>query len=194
MMASGMEKISTDAIWAHFSDRLRAFIGKRVREESDVQDVLQDVFAKIHAGLGALKEGDKIEAWLFQVARRAIIDHFRCRSGKRRASELPDDLSGRISSRDVGAEVASWLDPMMALIPEEDREALRLADLGGLSQKDLAARLGLSVTGAKSRVQRARRRLKDALLDCCHVELDRRGNAIDYAKKKSGNCGSCSCD
>lgn len=193
MMASAMEKISTDAIWANFSGRLRAFIGTRVRGEGDVQDVLQDVFAKIHAGLGSLKEGDKLEAWLFQVARRAIVDHFRSRSGKRRASELPDDLSEPTSSGSVAAEVASWLEPMMALIPEEDQEALRLADLEGLTQKDLAARLDLSVTGAKSRVQRARRRLKDALLDCCHVELDRRGNAIDYAKRKSGDCGSCSC-
>jgi RNA polymerase sigma-70 factor (ECF subfamily) len=82
---------------------------------------------------------------------------------------------------------------MMALLPEEDREVLRRADLEGLSQKDLAARLGLSVTGAKSRVQRARKRLKEAVLDCCHVEMDRRGNAIDYTRKRR-DCGPCSCE
>jgi RNA polymerase sigma-70 factor (ECF subfamily) len=163
-----------------------------VREENDVQDVLQDVFARIHSGLRSLREDEKLEAWLFQVARHAILDHFRTRSGMRRAGELPDDLSEKIPPADVSAEVASWLEPMMGLLPEDDREALRLTDLDGLRQKDLAARLGLSVTGAKSRVQRARARLKDALLRCCHLETDRRGNVIGYTRKKS-DCGPCSC-
>jgi RNA polymerase sigma-70 factor (ECF subfamily) len=183
-----MDKTSTQAIWMQFGDRLRGFIARRVRGDADIEDVLQEAFAKIHAGLGGLKAGEKLEAWLFQVARRAMMDHFR----KRRPLELKADLPGKIEAGDLRAEVASWLDPLMTLIPEEDREALRLTDLEGLSQKDLAARLGLSVTGAKSRVQRARRRLKQALLDCCHVELDRRGNAIDYTKKR-GDCGPCSC-
>jgi len=192
MIAVGMKKISTDAIWANFSDRLRAFIGRRVREESEVQDVLQNVFAKIHSGLDSLQEAEKLEAWLFQVARRAIIDHFRSRSGKRRTAELPEDLSQEIPAADVSAEVASWLDAMMSLIPEEDREALRLTDLEGASQKELASRLGLSVTAAKSRVQRARQKLKEAVLKCCHIELDRRGNAIGCTKKRE-DCGPCSC-
>jgi len=192
MMTTGMKKISTDTIWATFSDRLRAFIGSRIREESEIQDVLQDVFAKIHAGLDSLREGEKLEAWLFQVARRAIIDHFRSHSGKRRTAELPEELSQEIPATDVSAEVASWLDPMMSLIQEEDREALRLTDLEGASQKELASRLGISVTAAKSRVQRARQKLKDAILECCHIELDRRGNAIDFTKKRD-DCGPCSC-
>ena len=154
--------MTTDAVWAAFSGRLRGFIAKRVREEVDIDDILQDVFAKIHAGLGDLKDGEKLEAWLFQVARRAVIDHYR----KRRLVELPEEVAEKASPRDISAEVASWLDPMMSLLTEEDREALRLTDLEGLSQKDLAARLDLSVTGAKSRVQRARVRLKEALLDC----------------------------
>jgi RNA polymerase sigma-70 factor (ECF subfamily) len=183
-----MDKTSTQAIWMQFGDRLRGFIARRVRGDADIEDVLQEAFTKIHAGLGGLKAGEKLEAWLFQVARRAMMDHFR----KRHPLELAEDPPGKVEAGNLRAEVASWLDPLMTLIPEEDREALRLTDLEGLSQKDLAARLGLSVTGAKSRVQRARRRLKEALLDCCHVELDRRGNAIDYTKKR-GDCGPCSC-
>ena len=181
--------MTTDAIWTAFSGRLRGFIAKRVRADVDIDDILQDVFAKIHAELGGLQEEERLEAWLFQVARRAIADHYR----RRRASGLPAELADEPASRDVSAEVASWLDPMMSLLPEEDREALRLTDLEGLSQKDLAGRLGLSVTGARSRVQRARVRLKEALLDCCHVELDRRGRPVDYTKKQGG-CGPCSCD
>jgi RNA polymerase sigma-70 factor (ECF subfamily) len=188
-----MSKASTENVWSLFSDRLRGFIATRVRDPADIEDILQEVFAKIHAGLGGLKDTDKLEAWLFQVARRAILDHFRSRAGKRRSAELPEDVAEEPAEATISKEVASWLDPMMALLPEEDREVLRRADLVGLSQKDLAARLGLSVTGAKSRVQRARKRLKEAVLDCCHVEMDRRGNAIDYTRKRR-DCGPCSCE
>jgi len=176
--------VTTAAIWSAFSARLRGFIAKRVREEVDIDDILQEVFAKIHAGLGGLQEEDRLEAWLFQVTRRAIVDHYR----KRRALALPEDVAEKTVPKDISAEVASWLDPMMSLLPEADQEALRLT-----SQKDLASRLGLSVTGARSRVQRARTRLKKAILDCCHIELDRRGTPIDYDKKR-GDCGPCSCD
>jgi RNA polymerase sigma-70 factor, ECF subfamily len=181
--------MTTDTIWTAFSGRLRGFIAKRVREEVDIDDILQDAFAKIHAGLPKLKEGEKLEAWLFQVARRAVVDHYR----KRRSVELPEDVAEEPPAKDISAEVASWLDPMMSLIPEEDREALRLTNREGLSHKELAGRWGLSLTGAKSRVQRARTRLKEALLDCCHIELDRRGHPIDYTRKR-GDCGACSCD
>ena len=184
--------MTTEAVWAAFSDRLRGFIAKRVRNGSDVDDILQDVFAKIHAGLGRLRDDQKLEAWLFQVARRAILDHLRARSGTRRAGGVPADLAERRTSADLSAEVASWLDPMMGLLPEDDREALRLADLEGLSQKDLAARFGVSLTAAKSRVQRARARLKTAVLDCCHLEMDRRGTPVDYTKKRD-DCGPCAC-
>ncbi len=180
--------MTTDAIWSAFRDRLRGFIAKRVREDADIDDILQDAFAKIHAGLGELKEDAKLEAWLFQVTRRAIVDHYR----KRRAVELPEEVAEKSAPDDLTAEVASWLDPMMSLLPQEDREILRLTDMEGLPQKDLASRLGLSLTGAKSRVQRARARLKETLLDCCHIEMDRRGRPIDYARKR-GDCGPCSC-
>lgn len=191
-MIAGMEPTSTAAIWDRFSRRLRAYIARRVPQESDLDDILQDVFARIHAGLGGVKDDAKLEAWLFQVARRAMVDHVRRRSGKRKTAGLPAEVAGPREAEDVTAEVASWLEPMMTLLPEEDREALRLADLRGVTQKALAERLGLSLTGAKSRVQRARRRLKEALLECCHIEMDRRGNAIDYARR-TGPCGDCSC-
>lgn len=192
MMAPGMGKTSTDAIWAEFGERLRGFIAGRIRDPNDVEDVLQDVFTKIHAGLGGLKASEKLEAWLFQVARRAVLDHHRSRTGKRRAGELPEGFADHPTTPSVSAEVASWLAPLMTLLPEADQAALKLTDLGAGSQKELARRLGLSPTGARSRVQRARKRLKDALLECCHIDMDRRGNAIGY-RRKGGPCGSCSC-
>jgi RNA polymerase sigma-70 factor (ECF subfamily) len=183
---------STETIWKQFGDRIRGFIARRVREPADVDDLVQEVFARIHTGVGRLKDGDRLEAWLFQVARRAVLDHFRRQA--RRGSELPAELSGPQSPDGTDAEVASWLEPMMTLLAAEDREALKLTEREGLTQGQLARRLGLSLSGAKSRVQRARQRLKGVLLECCHIEWDRRGNAVGYTRRsKTCGLGPCSC-
>lgn len=80
---------------------------------------------------------------------------------------------------------------MVELLPKPYREAMRLADFEGLSQQEIADRMGISLSGAKSRVQRARQQLREMILDCCHVERDRRGNVVDYARtdQSSRYCG-----
>jgi RNA polymerase sigma-70 factor, ECF subfamily len=184
------EAVTTQDVWSSFGDRLRRFIAARVRNGHDADDILQEVFAKIHAGLSGVDSPEAMESWLFQVARRAIVDHYRKRASGMSPVELRFEPAESTPPSQVTAEVASWLEPLMSLLDEADREALRLTDLEGLGQKELAERLGLSVTGAKSRVQRARRRLKEILTDCCDIEMDRRGNAIGYTPK---NCTSCGC-
>ena len=173
-------------VWAAFGDRLKRFIAKRVPNGHDADDVLQEVFLKIQSSLDQVDGGGTLEAWLFQVTRRAVVDHFR----KRRPLELTSEPEELAPAPDVSGELASCLGPLIETLDEPDREALRLADLQGLSQKELAVRFGLSLPGAKSRVQRARARLKETLLDCCRVELDRRGNALAYAPRRC----ACDCD
>ncbi|HLZ55439.1 MAG TPA: sigma factor-like helix-turn-helix DNA-binding protein, partial [Ktedonosporobacter sp.] len=77
--------------------------------------------------------------------------------------------------------------------PDQDRQALVLTEYQGLTQKELGERLGLSFSGAKSRVQRAREKLKQELLACCHFELDRRGHILDY-QPRCDCCVQASCE
>lgn len=177
--------MTTADLWTAFGARLRRFILQRVRHEHDADDILQDVFARIQTELGGVRSEETLEAWLFQVTRHAVIDHFR----RRKNVALDADPAEPEPAPDVDRELASCLTPMMERLDDAAREALRLTDLEGLPHRDLAARLGLSVTGAKSRVQRARKRLKELLLDCCQVETDRRGHAVEYAPRDP----SCSC-
>jgi RNA polymerase sigma-70 factor (ECF subfamily) len=155
-------------------DRLRAFVRRRVRNEADVDDVLQETLARASAGTPR-----RLEPWLFAIARNAVADHYR----RRAPASLDRDVAVEAEPSTVTAELASCLPPMMEALPEEDREALRSGDA-----KELAVRLGLSLSGAKSRVQRARKRLRETLLDCCDVELDRRGNAVDFAPAARNSC------
>jgi RNA polymerase sigma-70 factor (ECF subfamily) len=89
-------------------------------------------------------------------------------------------LQGRLCGRgpdtaELRSELAGCLAPMVESLPPIYREALRLTEFEGVTQTQAAAQLGISVSAMKTRVQRARGQLKDLLLDCCHVELDRRG-------------------
>ena len=86
------------------------------------------------------------------------------------------------------AELAPSVAAMLERLPEHYREALVLTEYQGLTQKELAERLGLSFSGAKSRVQRAREKLKQLMLECCHFEFDCLGRVIDYQPR----CCCCS--
>jgi len=130
--------------------------------------------------------GQKFEPWLYQIARNAVIDHYRAR---RPTEELPVDLASAEGEKSDAArrELAECITPLVDALPEHYRDAVRLSELHGLTQQETARRLGLSLSGAKSRVQRARRLLEEMLLACCRVELDGRGAIVDY--ESAGGCG-----
>ena len=185
------QTLSIDQVWDDFTIQLRRFIASRVRNETDAEDILQEVFIKIHRGIDKLENQLKLEAWVYQITRNAIIDYYRrSDNGVKVTSELPDVLAEENGNEEIESEVAAWLRPMMEELPEKYREALQLTEIEGLTQKELADRLNISISGAKSRVQRAREKLKDVLLECCHVEVDRRGKVVDWESKEP-ECRFC---
>jgi RNA polymerase sigma-70 factor (ECF subfamily) len=178
-------------IWTEFTEQLRSFIARRVRDEQEVEDILQDVFLKIHANLPQLRNQDRLQAWVYQITRNAITDHYRRQEKTPETTgEDFEDLAEEVTPSEVQTEVAGWLQPMMTELPEKYRQALLLTDIQGLTQQQLADQLDLSLSGAKSRVQRAREKLKDVLLGCCHLEFDRLGRVREYQFKEP-SCRFC---
>lgn len=191
-------------LWQEFHDRLYRFIQQRVKNPADADDILQDVFLRIHHRLSTVRDRDRLVSWMFQIARHAVIDHYRSSSrhwdvATEREIELaasPDEEADTT----LNQELATCLRPMLLALPSTYQEALRLVELEGMTQKAAAERLGLSLSGAKSRVQRGRQQLKAMLLRCCEIERDRLGNVLDYQLKQGASCGSqepkkssCSC-
>lgn len=168
-----------EALWEAYSRQLLAFIRSRVSDEADAEDLLQEVFLRIHSHLCCLPELGKIKSWVYQITRNAIIDYYRRR---RLYEELPETLADEAEEPEEGpAEaLAPSLRQIVEELPTRYREALWLTEYEGLNQRELADKLGISVPGAKSRVQRARQMVRDLLLACCHFELDRRGQILDY--------------
>jgi RNA polymerase sigma-70 factor (ECF subfamily) len=187
--------VETSVIWEEFRGSLRRFISSRVRNDDDAEDILQDVFLKIHKSVQTLEDEGKLRSWIYQITRNAIIDYYRKTGSPEQLRELdgPDAfIPDTESDADVESEVASWLEPFVAELSDNYREALTLTEFEGLTQVQLAERLGISVSGAKSRVQRARGQLKELLTNCCHFEFDQRGKILDYQPK--GETYSCCTD
>lgn len=184
--------------WVDLRSKLRPFIARRVRSEADVDDVLQDVFLRMQRGLAALREEDRFGPWVYQVARSAIVDHQRvaARHPLAEGEERQDreDLLGADEDRAVEEMLASYIAPFVAMLRSPYREALTLTELQGVSQKDAAAMLGISVSGMKSRVQRGRQLLRSALEDCCHIALDVRGRVVGCEPRPDGKLPDCACD
>jgi RNA polymerase sigma-70 factor (ECF subfamily) len=176
-----MPTMTTERVWEEFHTPLQQFIRRRVSDEAAAEDILQDVFLRIHQHMDSLKDVRKLEGWIYQITRHAIIDAYRkpLQETTLEAAEALD-LPEELPDDDLVSELLPSVRAMVRNLPEADRQALVLTEYQGLTQKELAERLGLSFSGAKSRVQRAREKLKQQLLECCHFELDRRGHIIDY--------------
>lgn len=188
---SDQSSVLTEQLWGDFTSRLRRFVSARVGSDADVEDILQEVFIKIHRGIDRLEDPSKLHAWVYQITRNVIADHYRKADARVEiTSDVPDVVAEEPGGEDAGAEVATWLRPMMEELPEKYREALELTDIQGLTQKELAERLNISLSGAKSRVQRAREKLKDVLTECCHIEVDRRGKVVDWESRQA-DCRFC---
>jgi RNA polymerase sigma-70 factor (ECF subfamily) len=179
---------ATERIWHEHAAQLRGFIHRRIPDASVVDDVLQEVFLKIQTKIAGLRDETCLQSWLYQITRHTIVDHFRSQKPEQ---ELPATLDlPEAHDSCVLQELAECVRPMMDALPEKYRLALLWSELEGLPQKEVAARLGLSLSAAKSRVQRGRDRLKDLFTECCHFKLDHQGRVMGY-RPRSGECNRC---
>lgn len=169
----------TESVWNDFSDQLRAFITKRISDPDVVEDILQDTFLKIHRNIDTLKDDGRIRSWIYQIARNTIIDYYR-KSKPEPCNVEPDSLPWEENEESASEELASGLREMVEALPEPYAHALLNTEFEGMTQKELAHCLNISLSGAKSRVQRARQMLRDDLMRCCHYEFDQLGAVIDY--------------
>jgi RNA polymerase sigma-70 factor (ECF subfamily) len=166
--------------WHRHEAELRGWLKSRLRNAHDAEDMLQDLFLKALRQDRKFCEIGNARAWLFEVARNALADRLRL---KKEQVELPDDLAADCDEPVPVDTLAQCLPRALAELPEEDREALTRCDLEGMSQADYAALKGLTLPGAKSRVQRARKRLREHLATACQVRFDEVGKVCCFVPR-----------
>jgi RNA polymerase sigma-70 factor (ECF subfamily) len=181
--------VTTEQVWEGFHAQLKQFILRRIGDEYNAEDILQDVFVKVHTHIDMLRDEERLPSWIYQITRNAIADYYRMHSTTTELANAQDiPVLEEDSLDDVIRELIPCIRGMVNSLPEDYRQAIVLTEYQGVTQKELGERLGLSFSGAKSRVQRAREKLKHMLLNCCHFEFDRFGRVIDYQP----HCQCCS--
>ncbi|MBD2867334.1 RNA polymerase sigma factor SigZ [Paenibacillus arenilitoris] len=169
-----------ESLWADYHKPISRFVHKKTNRHPDADDIVQNVFLKAFDHLADVKDESKIRAWLYRIARNCIADHYR---KEQRTEELPADHAQtpqEAQPSDYAGEALAGLKSVLPLLPDKYREAVELAELAGMSQKQVSERLAISYSGAKSRVQRAREMIKELMTSCCQIEADRYGNIVDY--------------
>ncbi|MBL4668424.1 MAG: RNA polymerase sigma factor SigZ [Flavobacteriales bacterium] len=176
--------MSTEKIWENFHHQLLGFITVRVNNKNIAEDILQDVFVKIHLKSETLTEKTKLQSWLYQITRNAIVDFYR----KKKlpiSDDLAIDIPEEIDEKSL-LDFCNCLIPFVNQLPEKDKEAILKTELGNLSQKEYAKNIGIPYSTLKSRIQRAKLKLKEAFVSCCKMKLDKNGKVISPENK-------CSC-
>ena len=176
--------------WSDFRSRLGRYVAGRV-DPAWADDVTGDILVRLLERQGDLARARDPLAWAYRVATNVITDHYRRRAVESRAlTRAGREAGGRELSSNtedheaVRRDLEACLLPFARELPQKYSEALILTTFGGLTQAEAANRLGLSKSGMRSRVQRARAMLKRRLLECCDFEMDRRGGVIDMRPRR----------
>jgi len=168
--------------WKELEQRLRPYLARRVASPADIDDLLQDIFVRMHQSLASLRDEERFGGWVYRIANSAIVDRARQRARGPHVASAPEaepDVPADEPAGELQAELGECVALFVSRLPSPYREAITLTELEGLTQKEAAEMLGVTLSGLKSRVQRGREKLRHMFEECCHVSVDCRGRVIE---------------
>lgn len=168
--------MNTTHIWDKFADNVLHFIQKRIERPEDALDVRQEVFMKIHLKSTQLQDTDKMLSWIYQITRNSIHDYYRHQYKVNQeqeiwAKQIPQKEENTLEQQ----EIFCCLIPFLEKLPPKYKIVMLLHHQEGLKQNQIAEKLNISVSGVKSRIQRAREILKSQFTVCCGYHLGKDG-------------------
>ncbi|MEC6906226.1 RNA polymerase sigma factor SigZ [Photobacterium piscicola] len=175
--------------WLLHQDQLRRYVAKQLGDADLADDIVQDVYIKASNNLHQLTSAAKFKSWIYRIAQNRMIDHYR---EHQHFIELSEDLAVNDDDliSDEYEQLALCLYPLIDSLPKKYAEPLRLAELKGMPQQEVANQLGLSLSGAKSRIQRARVKFREQLVACCDFEFNQNGQIV-YERKITPTSEGC---
>ena len=183
------EMPTTQQLYAEHGAELRAYAARRLPSRSAVDDVLQDAFLRMHLHLARLTRPEAARAWAFSIVRSSIVDHVR-KHGPTAAHDEREEEAEVAEEENAGVTtgLSHYVASLVDELPAHYRRAVHLIELEGRGIKEAAALEGVSETAMKSRIQRARGRLRTLTDRCCSIEVDARGKVIECTPRGGGRC------
>ena len=179
--------METSAIWDEFSESLKRFIYNRVKNNEVTNDLLQEVFIKIHLNIHKIKKQESIKSWIYTITNNTINDFFKKQSKQRKLTSETIEINNKVVTEHAAKDC---LLPLINNLPSTYKDALLLSEIDGLKQADVAKILNISLSGTKSRIQRGRNLLKDGFIACCDYKLNEAGYLVGEHKEKK-DCKVC---
>ena len=167
------------SIFNQYHDRLKRFVTITVKNDWVVDDIVQEVFVRAHSKIDTLKDHHKIGSWLFRIAYRQCMDHYR-KESRNTQKEIVDfrgvntSDSSTTERRLEQHQMSICVQNQMLLLPENYRTVIWLFDVLGFTLKEIADILELSVENVKIRLHRARKKFKSILKQKCTFDKDER--------------------
>ena len=173
--------LSTYEIWKKMGDEIYFFILKRVKDKNIANDVFQEVFLKIHANIGSLKQEGKLKSWAFQIVRNEIANYF---------NKENKYIDFEENKEEINEEIINYccFDEFLNELSHPYKEVMELVYVEGKKQVEVSEILGITLANVKIRIKRAKESLKQKLQECCHYEVDKEGNLVG---EPNCNCNCC---
>ena len=184
--------------------RVYGYLLGMTRDPEAAEDLTQETFLRALGSVGSLREQGALVSWLYRIATNVFLDRVRAEGRRRLADadeqdgpgsdlieELPDP-GPRVDLLAEQAEMSECVRGVVDEMPDDYRAVLLLHDAHGLSSREIAELLDISVATAKIRIHRARARLRAALEEACTFETDDRGVlvCVQCPSTPHGGCAS----
>ena len=185
-----MFQLNSEELWNAYNAKLKSYIGRKVSDEYEAEDIFQEIYLCVIKNESKIENLKNVEAWLYTIARNKIFDYYRTKGRFTYMDDIDTVKNKDFYTNELdnfNSEAASCLLKMTQFLPESYKVAIIECDYNGIQQNVLGEKLGLSYSGTKNRVQRARKKLREAMLNCCEVKSDKQGNIIELVNKNVTN-------
>lgn len=174
-----MNTTNTESAWQQHRDGVYRYLRRRLGNTELAEDLVQETFLRLHHASPATTDPAQLRAWLLRTARNLLVDHYRA---QRDEVELDEATPAGADTTASLRTLEPCITPLANRLPEHYRSAL-LWDLDGMAQQEIARRQDISLSGAKSRVQRARALLQQEFQRCCRYHFDHADTLVGYTPR-----------
>lgn len=170
--------------WEELNNHLLFFIRKRIKNKEDAEDILQDVYIKLHKNINSLNDEKKIISWIYQITRNTINECYRkCYRIKQVGFEDCHVEMTQEEEENLNDEILVSMKKFIEQLPVDSKKLIELYEFEDMSHKEISKKLEIKENTSKSRLKRAKEKIKNQLDECCLFQIDKFGNILDYTKK-----------